>query len=209
MGNMIETQNVEYKEKFNEKALETLCAFANTNGGTLYIGISDSGEVKGVNVDNESIRNITEKITSKLGIYPEIYVEDRESKKIIKISVKPSLIPISFNGKYYERVGNTTREMTPERLKEFLLKGTNWDGLINKDANFGEIDEETIRAFIRKARSTGRLTIFEEDADIKTIFEHLKLSVKGKLTNASLILFGKDPQKYFINAVLRIVRLKN
>lgn len=99
--------------------------------------------------------------------------------------------------------------MNIERLKTFLLKGTNWDGLINKDASFDDIDKETIRLFIRKARSTGRLTIFGEDADIKTIFEHLKLSVKGKLTNASLILFGKDPQRYFINAVLRIVCLKN
>ena len=60
-----------------EKALETLCAFANTKGGTLYIGISDGGEVKGVNVDNEFIRNITEKITSKLGIYQEIHVTER------------------------------------------------------------------------------------------------------------------------------------
>jgi ATP-dependent DNA helicase RecG len=206
---MIETQKMEYKEKFSDRALETLCAFANTKGGTLYIGIADDGGIVGVDVNNENIRAITEKITSKLGIHHEIEVENREGKKIIKIFVKPSPIPISFNGKYYERVGNTTREMTSERLKEFLLKGINWDGLINKDANFDDIDGETIRLFIRKARSTGRLTIFEENTDIKTIFEHLKLSVRGKLTNASIILFGKDPQKYFINAVLRIVRLKN
>jgi len=206
---MIETQNIEYKEKFTDKALETLCSFANTKGGILYIGISNDGKIVGVDVNNETIRTITEKITSKLGIHPEIKVEDREGKKIIKISVKPSPIPISFNGKYYERVGNTTRKMTAERLKEFLLKGTNWDGLINEDADFNEIDEETVRWFIKKAKSAGRLTIFEENENIKLIFEHLKLSIKGKLTNGALILFGKDPQKYFINAVLRIVRLKN
>jgi len=34
----IETHNVEYKEKFTDRVLETLCAFANTKGGTLYIG---------------------------------------------------------------------------------------------------------------------------------------------------------------------------
>uniref|UniRef100_A0A7C2K3N1 Transcriptional regulator n=1 Tax=candidate division WOR-3 bacterium TaxID=2052148 RepID=A0A7C2K3N1_UNCW3 len=209
MEDIIETQDIEYKENFGEGALRTLCAFANTKGGTLYIGVSDEGKVKGINLDNEILKNISDKIVSSLGVHPEIEVEKREGKEILKISVKPSAIPISFNGKYYERIGNTTREMNIERLKTFLLKGTNWDALINKDASFDDIDRETIRLFIRKARSTGRLTIFEEDADIKTIFEHLKLSVKGKLTNASLILFGKDPQKYFINAVLRIVRLKN
>jgi len=209
MENMMETQDIEYKESFGEGALRTLCAFANTKGGTLYIGVSDEGKVKGINLDNEILKNISNKIVSSLGIHPEIEIEKREGKEILKISVKPSAVPISFNGKYYERVGNTTREMNPERLKEFLLKGTNWDGLINEEANFDEIDKETVKLFIRKAKRTGRLTIFEEDTDIKTIFEHLKLSVKGKLTNASIILFGKDPQRYFINAVLRIVRLKN
>jgi ATP-dependent DNA helicase RecG len=209
MENIMETQEIENKESFGDSALRTLCAFANTKGGILFIGISDNGEVKGINLDNETIKTISDKIVSLLGIHPEIAVEKREEKEVIKISVKPSSIPISFNGKYYERVGNTTREMNPERLKEFLLKGTNWDGLIQDKANYDEIDQETVRLFIRKARTKGRLTAFEEDTDIKTLFEHLKLSIKGKLTNASIILFGKDPQKYFINAVLRIVRLKN
>ena len=205
----METQDIENKESFGEGALRTLCAFANTKGGTLYIGLSDKGKVKGIKLNNEILKNISDKIVSSLGVHPEIEIEKREGKEILKISVKPSAVPISFNGKYYERVGNTTREMNSERLKEFLLKGTNWDGLVNKEVSFAEIDKETVKLFIRKAKSTGRLTIFKENTDIKTIFEHLKLSVKGKLTNASIILFGKDPQKYFINAVLRIVRLKN
>jgi len=116
---------------------------------------------------------------------------------------------VSFNGKYYERVGNTTREMNPERLRQFLLRGTNWDSLINEEAELGEIDEETVRMFIRMGKVKGRLTVFDENVDIKTLFEHLKLSNKGRLTNAAIILFGKDPQRYFLNAVLRVIRLKN
>jgi len=61
---MIEAQNIEYKEKFTDKTLETLCAFANTKGGTLYIGISNR-EVIGVDINNEIIRIITEKIYFK------------------------------------------------------------------------------------------------------------------------------------------------
>ena len=130
---MIETRDVEYKERFTDRVMEAICAFANSGGGTLYIGISDDGEVIGVDLSNEMIKEMTDKIVSKLGIHPEIEIEERGGKGVIKISVKPSLVPISFNGKYYERVGNTTREMNPERLREFFLKGVNWDGLISEE----------------------------------------------------------------------------
>ena len=65
--------------------------------------------------------------------------------------------------------------MSQEKLREFLLKGTNWDGLINEKVGFDEIDEETVKLFIRMAKNKGRLTIFDENTDLKTIFEHLKL----------------------------------
>ena len=206
---MIENDNVECKESFGDAVLKTLCGFANTNGGTVIIGISDKGEAKGIKITNKELERITEKIIGKLGIHPKIKIEDYRNKKVLKIKVERSNVPISFNGRYYERVGNTTREMKPEKLKEFFLKGVNWDSMVNENANFKEIDEETVKRFIRMAKSKGRLAIFNEDTDIKTIFEHLKLSIDGKLTNGAIILFGQSPQKYFLNAVLRVIKLKN
>ena len=38
-----ESQTVEFKESWRDEFLKTVCAFANTDGGTLYIGINDQG----------------------------------------------------------------------------------------------------------------------------------------------------------------------
>ncbi len=205
----MESQDIEYKEKFGDSVLKAICAMANTDGGVVFVGVSDNGTVKGLEIDNKELEKITEKIVNKLGIHPEIKVKERKGKTFLDIRVFPSRVPVSLNGRYYERVGNTTREMKPERLRSFFLRSSNWDSLISEDARFDEIDEETVRKFLRMAITKGRLTIFDEHVDIKTLFEHLKLSVHGKLTHAGIILFGKDPQKYFFNAVLRVIRLKN
>jgi len=205
----LEHKNIDYKEKFGDRVLKDLAAFANTEGGTVVIGVSKDAKIKGIDLSNKELERITEKIIGKLGIHPDIEVKEMKEKKILKISVQKSRIPVSFNGRYYERVGNTTREMKPERLRQFFLRGARWDSLINEDAEFNEIDEETVRMFIKMGKAKGRLTVFDENVDIKTLFEHLKLANKGKLTNAAIILFGRDPQKYFLNAILRVIRLKN
>ncbi len=204
-----EQKKIDYKEKFGDRVLRDLCAFANTEGGTVIIGVSDDGEVKGIDITNEELEKITEKIVGKLGIHPDIEIDEINGKKILKISVQKSKVPVSLDGKYYERVGNTTREMKPERLRSFFTKDVKWDSLINEEADFDDIDIETVRKFVRMARSKGRLESFEENVDVKVLFEHLGLSKEGKLTNGAIMLFGKDPQKFFINAVLRVIRLKN
>ncbi|MGK7390807.1 MAG: AlbA family DNA-binding domain-containing protein, partial [Candidatus Cyclobacteriaceae bacterium M2_1C_046] len=40
-----ENQTVEHKESFNERALKSLCAFANTDGGSVFIPVDDNGVV--------------------------------------------------------------------------------------------------------------------------------------------------------------------
>ena len=205
----METLDREYKESFGDSALRAICAMANSRGGTVIIGVADNGEIKGVNIKTRQLEKITQKIVNKLGLHPQIKVNEKNGKQVLVINVQKSNVPISFNGRYYERVGNTTREMGPDRLKEFFLKGVNWDALINSEASFDDIDVATVERFLQLATDQGRLTAFDKEMDIRALFEHLRLSVDGKLTNGAIILFGKDPQKFFINAVLRIVRFRD
>lgn len=44
----MESQVVEYKESWRDEYLKWICGFANAQGGSLYIGINDKGEVVGV-----------------------------------------------------------------------------------------------------------------------------------------------------------------
>ena len=44
---MLETQTIEYKREWNDKAKNTMLEFLNTDGGTLYIGLENDGSVYG------------------------------------------------------------------------------------------------------------------------------------------------------------------
>jgi ATP-dependent DNA helicase RecG len=48
---------IEFKTSFNEDVIETLVAFSNAKGGTVYVGVSDKGEIKGVQIGKETISN--------------------------------------------------------------------------------------------------------------------------------------------------------
>lgn len=45
---MLEGKNIEFKRQYTDDIKYAVLAFANTEGGTLYIGINDDGSVKGV-----------------------------------------------------------------------------------------------------------------------------------------------------------------
>jgi len=49
-----ESVTVEFKENFDSKTIESSVAFANTRGGLIFIGVSDQGEIKGVQIGRET-----------------------------------------------------------------------------------------------------------------------------------------------------------
>ena len=46
---MTESQNIEYKIIWKDEYLKWICGFANAQGGTIFIGKDDNGNVVGVN----------------------------------------------------------------------------------------------------------------------------------------------------------------
>ena len=53
----MECQNVEYKQSWKDEYLKWICGFANAQGGTIYIGIADNGNVVGVDSEQYLLGN--------------------------------------------------------------------------------------------------------------------------------------------------------
>lgn len=203
-----ENTKVEFKESISDPAFETISAFSNTEGGLLLGGVADDGSIVGVECVDRFVNRNADKIADTMGIHPSINCCEKNGKKIIVIKVEKSTLPIAYKGRYYKRVGTTTRTMLSDELKEFFLKDSFWDSLTN-DFEIDEIDEGTIKKYLKMALGSGRLGLADPSDTIAETLEKLNLIVDGKITNAAIILFGKDPQKYFSNAMIRVAKIKN
>jgi ATP-dependent DNA helicase RecG len=205
----IETRELEFKEKPNPALFKTLSAFANTNGGVVFVGVSDKKEITGYRCSNADLKELSDTIVNKLAIHPVIEPVKCDGKTILRIDVKKSKMPVAYEGRYYTRVGNTTRLMDTEELKEFLISGIEWDSLPSEHG-LADIDEETVRLFVRQAKSAGRLPGADGREPVAAILTRLGLMTGEQLTNAAFLLFGKKPEEpYLSDAVLRIGRFKD
>jgi len=91
-------------------------------------------------------------------------------------------------------------------LKEEGIVGRGaFDEGVCKAAQFSDIDEEKVRWFLRTAKASRKYPL-KQDTPIKDAFVHLDLMREGKLTNAAVLLFGKDPHKFFIQAEVKCLQ---
>lgn len=129
MNTIQESQVVEFKQSWKDEYLKTICAFANTDGGTLYVGVADDGLICGVENLKDLVEILPNKINNRLGILVDLHVQQHENNKYIEIKVVKTFAPVSFNGKFYKRSGSNTIELNGSNLTNFLLHkyGKTWD----------------------------------------------------------------------------------
>ncbi|MGS2765146.1 ATP-binding protein [Sinomicrobium sp. M5D2P9] len=207
---MPESQNTEYKLTWRDEYLKWICGFANANGGKLYIGVNDSGRVAGIDNPNKLLEDLPNKFRDILGVYAEVNLQEDKDKHYLEIIIPRFDVPISVRGKYYVRTGSTLQELKGPALNEFILKrtGKTWDDIPEQRASINDIDKSSIKQFLKDARIVKRINV-EDNIDIPDLLEKLRLLEDGRLKRAAIILFGKDPGKFYPNIAVKIGKFGN
>jgi ATP-dependent DNA helicase RecG len=69
---MPENQNIEYKETWRDEYLKWICGIANANGGIIFIGKNNAGEIINVEDAQRLLEDIPNKVMDTLGILIDV-----------------------------------------------------------------------------------------------------------------------------------------
>lgn len=182
-------------------------ALCNEKGGSLVIGMSDHypHQIVGTKQNEGTIGELEANIYADTGIRPKIYelFEDETSKKgrvlVIDVPPRPFGQIFKFEDVPLMRVGEELRPMSDEvYLKIIQEQEPDFSQQICEGVTIDDLDENAIlilkEKYARKQKNNKFLTL-----DKIQILSDLDLIIEGKVTNAAIILLGKEA---IINKVL-------
>lgn len=195
-----ESPYIEFKEeniKPNDLAGE-IVSFANMEGGTIIIGVSDDGTIKGVTIEDieEKVMNVCRNncIPNIIPIYQEISIDD--VKVVILTILKGVNKPYyTVDNKYYIRVGTTKRIASREELMRlFQASGiVHYDISPVKGTTKKDLNMDLIRDYFLKYNT---FDIYEEDeGTVDRILINADILSEAantiECTVGGLLIFGK------------------
>ena len=203
---MPEQQNIEWKESWRDEYLKWICGFANAQGGKLYIGCDDSGNVVGIDNSKKLLEDIPNKVRDAMGIIVGVNLLTEGGKEYIEIDVPSYPVGISCKGVYHYRSGSTKQILTGPALEAFLLRkhGATWDNSPMPAFTMDDVDDNVVAAFKKLAAKKGRIDSSLLDEPKEVLLDRLHLINGDYLTNAAMLLFSKDPERYQLGAFLKI-----
>ena len=203
---MAESQNTEWKETWRDEYLKWVCGFANAQGGKIYIGMKDTGQVIGVNGSKKLLEDIPNKIQTTMGIIADVNLLAENDKDYIEIVISPSSYPVSYKGEYHYRSGSTKQQLRGSSLTEFLISktGFKWDAIPLDNVKIEDLDKESFDIFRREAIRSGRMSKEDLDMSNEELLDSLGLIMDGKLKRAAVMLFYRKMEKLITGGFVKI-----
>ena len=212
-----------------DELAETLAALANAHGGAIIVGVSGRGKkIEGV-ADVESARLAA--LDAALACTPPLVLPlpaaaPYGDTALLLLEVPAGLPHVySVHGKYLRRSEATNQPIPPDALRKLLIERgeTSWERLAPAGATLDDLDPTKLAAYVQRsgpaaagdplaflfrrgclARSDdGRRTM-----DDGTVSDNRLSSIVYRPTNAGLLLFGKDVERFFPQCEVTLVRYR-
>jgi ATP-dependent DNA helicase RecG len=207
-----ESPAMEFKLSVQNDIGETISALVNTYGGIIVFGIEPKKkELRGFADADEESRRLRQVFDQcKPNPQPEQHFIRHEGKTFIVLKLEPfaySQNPCFFKNRCFIRQGTTNLELAGEEFVEFLKKRSllNFEESKTK-ASIEDLDMGKVRHFLTKRKiNIDNLG----DKEVKQILTGLGVAnYNGEffLKNAALLFFAREPQRFFSNLEVRIVK---
>lgn len=194
-----------------------ISALANMEGGHLVIGIEDNThKIVGIqDFNNHTAQNIKLRALTKC---PNLDSENlsiqefitSDTGKVVWIFHIPKHLPrrpVAAHERNWQRVEDSLVEMRKERydaiLKESLLTSDDWSAHVVSEATIEDLDEKAILKAREEYKKKNTKKVEECDTwDNVTFLNKAKVTIQGKITNAALLLLGKEESVHFLNPAI-------
>ena len=188
-----EDEKIEFKTTFNQEVVESVCAFANRCGGTIFLGVKSQKNVPGVQIGRESLQKWINEIKSKTDPIqiPDVEKFEYRGKTVVALLVRESVVkPVAVHGRCFLRHENSNHVMSPAEIGDCILQTQNssWDYVLDESSSMEEISLSKVGESIRRINLRG----YHIPPDPMEFLTKNRLFRNGKLTFAAEMLFAKD-----------------
>lgn len=209
-----EGETVELKRSLGEwkEIVETCAAFATGKGGRVYIGVSDDGRMVGVQIGKGTLEDLANKIAQNTvpKLVPAITAQAHAGVTVLVVDVAESTTkPVTAFGRALRRSGRTNQVLSAAEIGELYLatRGVTWDQTVRPDATLDDLDSEKVQRFLARASAERRWEV-DPRTPVEQALHQLHVMQNGRPTVAGLLLFGKNPQRFLVQAKVRCARFK-
>ena len=195
-----EGQSVEYKAVIDTNSIgRNICAFLNTDGGYLIIGVKDDGKVLGI-PPGKDLRKLEQTIVS--GLVPQALVsfevQTLEGKPVWVIEVPAGQdVPYGYRDEIFIREGEHSQRADVATLRDMILRRQNeperWERRFSDADIEQDLDEKEIQAMTMSVAAPRLEGLLDSVGSPLKVLEQLGMIKYGRLTNGGDVLFASHP----------------
>ena len=207
-----ESQEVEFKESCpsNKELAKIICAFANTDGGYLILGVNNKGEIVGLrdNLDRvqQDVSNARQSVSSSPLISTKKFEVEGKTLVVIEINQANDRNAHTLHGIVYVRIGSTIHPLDGQELFAFLKnKQILCFDEQESEMKIEDIDINTVDAYLKR-RNTPDFLASHTLQDFLLSSMLAKANGTLKIKNVAALFFAADPYRWHPQSEVRVVR---